>query len=634
MVEPGGGVVVEELLESLEESVTVYDRDARFVYANAAGARPFGRSARELLGKRPWDLASSDEVSPFRLALEAVLAGGPRTRTTTWVAAWDRWYEADIYPHPVGALVLARDVTTARRAHDELARSEARFRAMVESAPEAIVILDLTTNRFVDMNRETEELFGRSRTELLGLSPDDLSPRKQPGDVDAAKMIATLRERVLRGEQVAFEWTVIGPRGKPLTVELRARRLPSSDQTVLVRTSIFDITAQKRAQEQLQEVQRLEAIARLAGGVAHDFNNMLTVIIAGIQLALHQLPKGHAACEDLENAMNAAERSALITRQLLTFGRNQTAKPRVLDVTAYIDRVAPVLRRLVGEDVEIVLDLARPLASTLIDPAHVEQVLVNLVANARDAMPKGGRITIQTANVVLDSEYERLHNGVPPGRYVLVSVADTGEGIPAAAKPHIFEPFFTTKALDRGTGLGLATVYGIVKANSGHIWVYSELGYGSTFKVYLPTADDTIPSDDLDPSQRAMNLRGTETILLVEDDDDVRAVLRKALQRAGYTIIEAKNAGEALLIVEQHEGAIHLMLTDVVMSRMTGPQLVARLRPIRPQMRIVYISGYNDARLDAPEHAGTYEAMLTKPVSNDVLLACIRDVLDRPRGTG
>jgi len=632
MVEPGGGVVVADLLESLEESVTVYDRDARFVYANAAAARPFGRPARELVGKRPWDLAPSDEVSPFRLALEAVLAGGPRTRTTTWVEAWNRWYEADVYPHPVGAVVLARDVTVARRAHDELARSEARFRAMVESAPEAIAIVDFTTNKLVDMNHEAEELFGRSRAELLAMTPVDLSPPTQPGGVDSVQYFSTIRERVLHGEAVGIEWTAIGPRGRVLTLELRARRLPSNDQAVLVRTSIFDITARKRAQEQLQEVQRLEAIARLAGGVAHDFNNMLTVIIAGIQLALHQLPKDHVACEDLENAMNAAERSALITRQLLTFGRNQAAKPRVLDVTAYIDRVAPVLRRLVGEDVEIVLDLARPLANTLIDPAHVEQVLVNLVANARDAMPKGGRITIQTANVVLDAEYERLHNGVPPGRYVLVSVADTGEGIPPAAKPHIFEPFFTTKALDRGTGLGLATVYGIVKANSGHIWVYSELGFGSTFKVYLPMADATLPSDDVDASQRAMSARGTETILLVEDDDDVRAVLRKTLQRAGYTIIEAKNAGEALLVVEQHHDTIHVMLTDVVMSRMTGPQLVARLRPIRPQMRIVYISGYNDARLDGPEHVGTYDAMLTKPVSNDVLLACIRDVLDRAPG--
>ena len=613
----------QDLLERLEESVTVYDRDARFVYANASAARRFGCEASELIGKRPWELAPTEGApSSFRVALEAVISGAPRTTTTSF--ALERWWEVEVCPHPLGALVLARDVTESHRAHDELARSEARFRAMVEGSPEAILIFDVTTRRFCDGNREAEALFGRSRAELLASEPMELVSA-QP-DENPELLIADSIERVVRGEKLEMEWRAIGAGGQPLTVEVRAHRLPSSDP-VLVRVSIFDITARKRAQQQLAEVQRLEAIARLAGGVAHDFNNMLTVIIAGVQLALAQLPQGHGARADLEDAMSAAERSALITRQLLAFGRNQGAHPVVLDLSEYVDRMAPVLRRVVSEDIELVLDLAQKLATVMIDPAHVEQLLVNLVANARDAMRDGGRITIQTANVFLDTEYQRLHNGVPPGRYVLLSVADTGEGIPASAMPHIFEPFFTTKTLNRGTGLGLATVYGIVKHNRGHIWVYSEAGLGTTFKVYLPMVDQPPAFHPAVPSPTTSR-GGVETILIVEDDDAVRSVLRRTIQRAGYTVLEAGNAGEALLVAEQHQGKIDLMLTDVVMPRMSGPQLVARLRPLRPDMRVVYISGYNDARLESAEHAGTYEVALAKPVNSELLLECLRDVLD------
>ena len=624
------GVDVVDLCDRMDEAVTIHDHDGRFVYLNPAAVRAVGVPADQLIGTLPWALAPTAPAdSPFRVALEAVLAGAPSKKVTTFVPWRARWFAFDIYAHRGGAFVMSRDVTAARRAHDDLANSEARFRAMVETSPEAIVIFDATAGRFTDLNPEAEKLFGRTRAELLGVGPLDVCQPTQAGGVPTAVMVADVIEKVLRDEIADLDVAIIGPRGLPLTVELHARRLPSTEPA-LIRASMFDITTRKHAQDQLAQIQRLEATARLAGGVAHDFNNMLTVIIGGTQLALNALPQDHPVREDLRDVMSAAERAALITRQLLAFGRRQHALPRVVDLTTYVDRMKPVLQRMVGADAEIDLELARPLGGTFIDPAHVEQILINLVANARDAMPRGGRITIHTANVILDREYQRLHNGVPPGRYVLLSVSDTGEGIPEAVKPHIFEPFFTTKALERGTGLGLATVHGSVKHNGGHICVYSEPGLGATFKIYLPLASERTGAEPEAAAEapRPSNA-GTETILVVEDDDEVRAFLRRALQRHGYSVLETNNAGEALLLCEQHEGKIDLLLTDVVMPRMTGPQLAARLRALRPDMRIIYISGYSEERIDGPEYAAIRDGFIAKPMSVDALLQCVRSVLDR-----
>jgi len=614
-----------DLLDRLDESVTIYDRDARLIFMNQAAVRPFRRPIGELLGKRPWELAPTSAVpSPFRVALEAVLAGAGRTTTTSFATGLRRWYEVDVYPHPLGAFATARDVTEKRRALEELSRSEERFRAIIEFAPEAIVILDTATGKFCDANPEAEKLFGRTRAELLTLRPIDISQPAQPSGADSARIILEKVEQLLNGETIEIEWAAAGAGAQQIAVEVHARRLPSTDP-VLIRASIFDITARKRAQEQLAQIQRLEAIARLAGGVAHDFNNMLAVIMGGTELALSGLPPTHAARCDLEDVMGAAERASLITRQLLAFGRQQTAAPCVVDLSAYVERAEPILRRLVGEDVRIVIELERPLSGALIDPAHVEQILLNLAANARDAMPRGGDLTLRTADVLLDREL----SGVPAGRYVVLSVTDSGEGIPEAALPHIFEPFFTTKALERGTGLGLATVHGIVKQNKGHIRVQSEPGLGATFTIYLPVVDGQPVAAPPAAEGPTAAVSGSETILLVEDEDRVRAVFRRALQHSGYHVIEASNAGDALLVCEQHPGVIHLMLTDVVMPRMTGPRLAVRLRAERPDLRVIYISGYGEERLDLPEHASTHDGFIAKPVTMEVLLRTVRSALDR-----
>lgn len=624
-----GVLEFKDLIDRLDESVTLHGRDGRFLYLNAAALRPFRRPLEELLGRTPWEVVGSTTRSPFREALEAVIGGSEKRTVRTYTPGLARWYDVDVYPHPEGALVVARDVTERRAQEERLRESEERFRAMVEHAPEAIAIMNLESGHFIDANVEMEKLFGRSRAELLSAGPVAFSPPTQSDGTRtaaaAAKLLATARET----GAVDFEWTIHGPRGTLAQIEVRVRVLPSTNPP-LARVSMLDITSRKVAQEQLAQVRRLEAVARLAGGVAHDFNNMLTIILGGAQITLAQLSPSHEARDDLLNVIDAAERASLVTRQLLAFARQEEVRPRVLDLSAYVDRMRPLLARLVGEDVQVELDLAHPLSGVLIDPSHVEQILVNLAANGRDAMPKGGRLTIHTANVLLDREYERTHNGVPPGRYVMLTVSDTGDGIPDAVKPHIFEPFFTTKALDRGTGLGLATVHGIVRQNDGHIWVYSEPGLGATFKVYLPAVDEAAADPDAD-GDRSSSLGGSETVLVVEDEDGVRQVLRRALQRAGYTVIEARNAGEALLICEQHTGSLELLITDVVMPRMTGPQLAARLRSLRPDLRIVFISGYSEERIAQAGPGSEHDGFISKPLSVDALLRGVREVLDKPR---
>ncbi len=628
---PTHAVDLPDLLDLLKEVVVVFDRDGRVLHANASAARAYGQAAGELLGRTHEDIAGAPPApgTPFRTALAAVIAGGPEVSLLASSREGAHWYEVTIYPHQLGAFATARDVTEMHRAHADLARSEERFRAMVEFSPEAILIFDTSTGRFSDVNPEAEKLFGRTRTELLALGPGGLMPETQPDGRNSEGEVRDVIGRTLGGERVVGEYEALGRGGERLILELHTSLLPSTSP-VLIRASLFDITARKRAQQHLADVQRLEAIARLAGGVAHDFNNLLTIIMSSTQLALRGLPRDHPARSDLDASISAAERAALVTRQLLAFGRKQHVSPRVIDLSAYIEHARPVLQRLVGEDVEVALDLSRSLGGAVIDPAQVEQILLNLAANARDAMPRGGRLTLHTSDVVVDAG--GLHNGVPPGRYVQLSVADTGEGIPDAVKPHVFEPFFTTKAQGRGTGLGLATVHGIVKHAGGHIWVDSGPGLGTSFKIYLPVAGpregDPVPLEEAEGPA----VGGPETILVVEDEDSVRTVLRRALQRHGYTVLDASNAGEALLLCERHAGVIHLMLTDVVMPRMTGPELATRLRPLRPEMRVVYMSGYNEERLDAPGHDEHSDGFLAKPASVDALLERVRGALDGPRG--
>jgi CheY-like chemotaxis protein len=370
----------------------------------------------------------------------------------------------------------------------------------------------------------------------------------------------------------------------------------------------------------------MEAVGRLAGGVAHDFNNLLTAILGNTELLLDSLGPTHPAREDGEEVIRAAHRAADLTRQLLTFSRQQVIAPRVLDINGVVANLDKMLRRLIGEDIELKTALAPDAGAVRADPGQLEQVILNLVVNGRDAMPRGGKLTIETANVAL-AEADAWELSAPPGSYVMVAVSDTGVGIDPAIRAHLFEPFFTTKGPGKGTGLGLATVYGVVKQSGGFIWVYSEPDQGATFKIYLPRVEEAPDAPAPAPAARETR-HGTETVLLVEDDAMVRSFARRALEARGYAVLPASGGPDALSLVEGHAGPIHLLVTDVVLPSMSGRELARRLDAARPGLRVLYTSGYTD---EAIVHHGVLEpgiAFLQKPFTGDALADKVREVLD------
>jgi signal transduction histidine kinase len=403
------------------------------------------------------------------------------------------------------------------------------------------------------------------------------------------------------------------------------RQLRAFQQTLEQR--VEDRTAElHRTEDQLRQAQKLEAIARLAGGIAHDFNNLLTIVIGQSDLLLEELPESATGRAELQQIKRAGERAASLTHQLLAFSRQQVLEPKLLDLNEVLRGVEPMIGRLVGEDVDITLDLHSGLGTVRADHGQLEQVVMNLVVNARDALPEGGKLTVETADVVLDEHYCDQHPGVAPGPYVMLAVSDNGLGMDEATQSRIFEPFFTTKDLGKGTGLGLSMVFGIVKQSGGHIWMYSERGQGTTFKLYFPRQEEAPQAPTAAPAPAAPVV-AHETILLVEDDADVRKVTSLILGRAGYHVLEAASPGEALLIAEQHPVTIHLLLTDVIMPKMNGREVAERVRAMRPQISVVFTSGYTD---DVVLHHGVLDSgvhFVEKPVTSDRLLQKLRQAL-------
>jgi PAS domain S-box-containing protein len=389
-----------------------------------------------------------------------------------------------------------------------------------------------------------------------------------------------------------------------------------------------EVAERLNAEEALRQAQKMEAVGRLAGGIAHDFNNLLSVILGYAHLLQGSLDGDPRYGGDLREIRTAGERAASLTRQLLAFSRQQVLDPRVLDLAEVVRNLEPMLRRIVGEDIEITVGEQPVLGRVKADPGQLEQVLMNLVVNSRDAMPTGGKLTIEIANVVLDDEYATHHLGVVAGPHVMLAVSDNGVGMDRATAARIFEPFFTTKEKGKGTGLGLSTVFGIVQQSGGTIWVYSEPGAGTTFKIYLPmTTDDAALLREPD---RAGKLGGSETILLAEDEEQVRVMVATILRRQGYTVLEARDAMAAIHHAGHHGGAIHLLLTDVVMPDIGGRSLAEQIGALRPGLRVLYVSGYTD---DAVVRHGVLEAdvaFLQKPITPDALARKVREVLDGP----
>ncbi len=463
--------------------------------------------------------------------------------------------------------------------------------------------------------RRKEELLGRTMAECY------------PG-IEDTPMYEVLRrcmnERVHQRLQNEFTF----PDGSRGWFDLRFIPIP---QGVCVLS--LDVTADRRAQEdlartqeQLRHAQKMEAIGRLAGGVAHDFNNLLSVVLTYTKLMLGDLLPDSPMRRDLEEVHRAGMRAAELTRQLLAFSNQQVIQPRVVDLNQVVAGMEHMVRRLLGADIEVTVLRAPDLGRVRIDPGQVEQIVMNLVVNARDAMPRGGKLTLQTNNVHLDAQYAADHHGVVPGLYAMLAVTDTGHGMDRETQARIFEPFFTTKERGKGTGLGLSTLFGIVKQNGGHVWVYSEVDRGTTFRVYLPRTDEVERTVSAQPPPLG-GVGGVETILLVEDDEQVRAAARSTLRRLGYTVLEAAGAGDALLLSEQYSARIHLLLVDLVLPRMAGPDLARRLVATRPGMKVLFMSGYTSEA--ATQHGLLDSAFmfLQKPITPDSLSRATRQAL-------
>ncbi|MBA3539871.1 MAG: PAS domain S-box protein [Deltaproteobacteria bacterium] len=528
-------------------------------------------------------------------------------------------------------LSVVLDVTGRKRVEAELRASERRYRRIVDNASEGIWMYDaLGVTTF--MNPRMAEMLGVTVEEAVGTSFFAFS---HEADIAAGRQRLARR---IRGVRESSEIRLRRKDGRDLWVSVESDPLLDDqgrfENALALVTDITDkrttAAALQRSSDELRQAQKMEAVGLLAGGIAHDFNNLLTVILSSGELLLDELAATDPLRADVEEIRKAGVRASQLTKQLLAFSRKQILTPAVIDLNNVISGIEKMLQTLLGDEIELCVLPAPAKGRVHADAGQLEQVIMNLAVNARDAMPTGGRLTIDTRNVMIDATYASEHAGVVPGPYIMVAVTDTGTGMDRATQERIFEPFFTTKDKSKGTGLGLATVYGIVQQSGGHITVHSELGHGTTFNVYLPRTDRAREIATI-PPPFVTSLRGFETILLVEDDAAVRAVIYSILRRNGYAVLEAQNAGEALMMCEQHAGDVHLLLTDVVMPRITGRQLATRIAKLRIGLKVVYMSGYTD---DAIVHHGVLEPgieFLPKPIMPDALLRKLREVLDSPR---
>jgi len=495
---------------------------------------------------------------------------------------------------------------------------DAGYRMLFEASPLPTWVYDAETLRFLAVNEAAVRHYGWSREEFLTMRITEIRPSS---DVEALR--AGIRDGSSFGSPDRETWRHRLRDGTIIDVEISAGRIVFEGRTAALVVS-RDVTERRRMEERLSEAEKMEAIGRLAGGVAHDFNNLLTVI-SGYAAILRADP---AAKEPLDEIEHAAEQASALTRQLLAFSRRQVLQPRSVDVNAIVGGMEPMLERIIGDDVHVKVRLADSVAPVEADRAQIERVVLNLAANARDAMPRGGRLTIETADVMLDESYVATHGDVTPGPHVLLAISDTGTGMSEEVRRRLFEPFFTTKASGGGTGLGLATVFGVVKQSGGSIFVYSEEGRGTTFKIYLPASSEPVPvtAGDGEP----VSERGTETIVVVEDDPSVRDLVRLMLEGCGYRILAAPDADSAARLCGEHPGGVDLLLTDVVMPDVGGRVLAERLTALFPGLRVLFMSGYSDEAVFRHGIIRPDTAFIEKPFSQATLARKVREVLDAP----
>lgn len=515
-----------------------------------------------------------------------------------------------------------RDMTERKQAAEKLRQSETLFRLISENVTDLIAVVDLEGRRVYN-SPSYKNIISNPDTLRGTISFNEI----HPDDREHIKAIFQETVRTGIGQRTEYRFLLDDKTTRLIESQGSLIRNQQGEPVSVVIVS-RDITQRKSLEEQLRQAQKMEAIGQLAGGVAHDFNNLLTIISGYAELVADAASPEGPLLGQVREIQKAADRAAKLTRQLLAFGRRQVMAAEILDLNALIARVQGMLHGLISEDIELKTAPAGQLGRVKADPVQIEQIILNLAVNARDAMPKGGTLTVETANVDIDEAGARQHVGLEPGRYVTLIVSDTGCGMDSETQSHIYEPFFTTKEQGKGTGLGLATVYGIVKQSGGYISVESEAGKGTTFRVFLPRMEDVPVTIELRPAAPARQPTGTETVLVVDDEENLRSLVRGVLEARGYRVLEAASGEEALARSEVHEGAIHLLLTDVVMPGMSGAELAARLGVLRPEIRVLYMSGYTKDRASVYGVRDTQYSYLAKPFTPQELESKVREVLN------
>jgi PAS domain S-box-containing protein len=637
-----------DLLEALPDAIVVVDREGTIVQVNSQMQKLFGYERDELLGQKVEVLVPESFRRQHHHHREDFAANPKTRRMGADLDLYGRRRNGSEFPVEIslspastlnGTFVLSaiRDISDRkrvlqelRRVNEELHRKTAeqlgeyrsRLALIIDSSEDAIISKSLD-GTITSWNKGAERIYGYTPEEVVGKPISLLAPNNR------ADEITEILQKIAKGESIEhYESERVAKDGRRLNVSISVSPLRDAKGDIVGASAIArDITAQKKAEAQFRQSQKMEAIGRLAGGVAHDFNNILAIINACTEFLRDRIDPAAEPSHYIENIKKASERGASLTRQLLAFSRTHEIQPRVLDLNERLKDIGKLLRPLMGDDVEILIVSKSPAAVVEADPGQLDQVVVNLAVNARDAMPNGGKFILETRAARFDEAFAEQHQAMAAGKYVVLAVSDTGNGMDEATVSRIFEPFFTTKEVGKGAGLGLATVYGIVKQSAGHILVYSELGHGTTFKIYLPSADHKIGLESKTEVETVAPKRQGTTILLVEDDETMRSLTRQVLQEHGYAVVDADDGKSALEWVESHPEPIDLLLTDVVMRRMSGPELVDRLSASRPNLKVVYMSGYTGELIAEREMLKRGITLLEKPFTRTALLNTIHTTL-------
>lgn len=641
-------LISHNLLEAIPDAIVAVDGAGTILQVNSQTEELFGYDRGVLIGQK------IEILVPARHRRQHIrhrddFAHSPKVRRMgAGLDLYGRRRDGSEFPveislSPVsvekGSLILSaiRDISDRKRIEQDLRRVNeelenrtaqqlgdyrARLASIVDSSEDAILSKDLN-GTITSWNKGAEHIYGYTATEAIGKHVSMLTPGDRPDE------IPSILEKIRRGESVEHYQTVrVTKDGQHLNMSLSVSPLRDTSGNIAGASVIArDITAQKKTEDHLRQAQKMEAVGRLAGGVAHDFNNILGIITSCTELLRDRVDPKAEPSQYITHIRQASERGAALTRQLLAFSRKSAVQFQVLDLNDRLKDVSKLLRPLMGDDVEILIAPKSSSAVIEADPGQLDQIVLNLAVNARDAMPHGGKFILETSTVYLDETFSAQHGPMIPGKYVMLAVSDTGSGMDDAIQARIFEPFFTTKELGKGTGLGLATVYGIVQHSGGHIWVYSELGRGTTFKIYFPSVEHKIGIETKPEVEVVLPKPEGTTILLVEDDEIMRSLTRQLLVEQGYRVIEAADGKSALESLTSHSGRVDLLLTDVVMRGMSGPELVTRVSHSHPSVKVVYMSGYTGELIAEREILNSGIPLLEKPFTRSALLKTVHSAL-------